>query len=146
MTRTWSHAASVLLLLCVWGGTARAGEAPSLDVKDAWIRWLPAGLPGAGYMTVTNPGSVERVLVGADSPDFGEVGIHQSRVANGMNSMLPVASLALAPHATLRFAEGGYHLMLMRPRRDLHPGDRVTVVLHLQDGGAVAVEFRVRGG
>jgi len=35
------------------GGTAARPGEPSLDiqVKEAWIRWLPANVPGGGYMT-----------------------------------------------------------------------------------------------
>jgi copper(I)-binding protein len=123
-----------------------AGSAVEIQVKDAWIRWLPSGLPGAGYMTLINTGSAEHVLIGASTPDYEDVSFHQTRSSNGMNAMAPVASIILKPHATVRFAEGGYHLMLMQPKRSLHPGDTVEVTLRLSNGETLLVPFDVRAG
>jgi copper(I)-binding protein len=129
------------------GGTAaRPGEPSDIQVKDAWIRWLPANVPGGGYMTVINTGSAVRVLISASSPDYGEVGIHQTRIRNGMNEMRPVGSVELKPRIPVRFAEGGYHLMLMQPKRSLEPGDRVLITLRFVQGPSVEARFEVRAG
>jgi copper(I)-binding protein len=140
----------VALALCVGllGTTAaRAGEpAPDIQVKEAWIRWLPANVPGGGYMTVINTGSATRALVGASSPDYGEVTMHQTRLRNGMNEMTQVESIELKPRIPVRFAEGGYHLMLMQPKRSLKPGDRVLITLRFAQGPSVEVPFDVRAG
>src|SRR5271169_4584354 len=37
-------------------------SAPSIRVKDAWIRWLPAGVPSGGYATLINTGGSTRPL------------------------------------------------------------------------------------
>jgi copper(I)-binding protein len=122
-----------------------------IEVKDAWIRWLPANLPGAGYMTLTNTGNATYALVGASSADYAEVSFHQTRNHDGMNEMLPVDTIVLKAHSSVRFAEGGYHLMLLQPRRALHPGDRVMVMLRFGktitgDGRTINVPFIVRAG
>jgi len=128
------------------GTAARPGEPPDIQVKEAWIRWLPADVPGGGYMTVINTGSAARVLVGASSPDYGEVGMHQTRLRDGVTEMTPVASIELRPRIPVRFAEGGYHLMLRQPRRPLKPGDRVLITLRFARGPPVEVPFEVRAG
>jgi periplasmic copper chaperone A len=136
------------LVLCVGllgGAAARPGE-PDIQVKEAWIRWLPANVPGGGYMTVINTGSAVRVLIGASSPDYGEVGMHQTRLRDGVNEMTPVASIELRPRIPVRFAEGGYHLMLLHPKRPLKPGDRVLITLRFAQGPSVEVPFEVRAG
>jgi len=138
------------LVLCVGsltGAAAPPGEAASqIQVRDAWIRWLPANVPGGGYMTVTNTGTAARLLTGASSPDYGEVSIHQARLRNGMIEMTPVESVELRPQSPVRFAEGGYHLMLLRPKRSLQAGDRVLITLYFAHGPSIEVPFEVRAG
>jgi copper(I)-binding protein len=141
----WALWSAVLLGWASCG--ARAAE-PRFDVQvtDAWIRWLPANLPGAGYMTLTNGGSTEQVLTGATSPDYAQVEFHQTHGSNGMNAMSPVAAISLKPHAVVRFAEGGYHLMLMQPTRPIHPGERILLTLRFAGGQPLVVPFTVRAG
>jgi copper(I)-binding protein len=115
-------------------------------VTDAWIRWLPAGLPGAGYMTLTNLGAVPRLLTGASSPAYDRIEFHRTQTANGLSAMTPVESVTLEPHASLAFAEGGYHLMLIQPTHPLRPGEQVPVLLNFAGGAKLAVAFVVRAG
>jgi copper(I)-binding protein len=106
----------------------------------------PADLPAAGYVTLTNKGATTLELVGASSPDYAEVDMHQTLESHGMSEMRPVASLVLKPLATVRFAEGGYHLMLMHAKRQLHQHDRVEIVFRFSDGRTMPVPFEVRSG
>jgi copper(I)-binding protein len=132
----------VLSILVSAGGAAGTGL--PIRVSDAWIRWLPAGLPGAGYLTLTNTDSRTWVLIGAQSADFADVSFHRTHSTGGMSSMTPVDSIALKPHDSVRFAVGGLHLMLMQPKRPLHPGDKVVVSLRFADGRVLDVPFEVR--
>jgi copper(I)-binding protein len=124
---------------------ASAAPAADVQVDDAWIRWLPADVPSAGYMTLVNKGSADRVLTAVTSPAYGEVSIHQSLEDHGVSSMRPVGAITLKPHAVVHFSEGGYHLMLMQPRRPLHPGDKVVMTLRFAEGPPLDVVFSVRG-
>jgi copper(I)-binding protein len=128
------------------GGAAAGESSLDIQVKEAWIRWLPANVPGGGYMTLINTGSAARVLIGASSPDYGEVSMHQTRLRDGVIEMISVASIELRPRIPVRFAESGYHLMLRQPRRPLKPGDRVLITLRFARGPPVEVPFEVRAG
>jgi periplasmic copper chaperone A len=120
-------------------------SAATLDIRveDAWIRWLPANLPAAGYVTLVNTGDRAEVFLGASSVDFRDVSLHQSRNNAGTMEMRPVDRIAIAPRSSMRLQEAGYHLMLMQPNRTLKPGDQVTMVLRFQ-GGTVTAQFEVR--
>jgi copper(I)-binding protein len=125
---------------------ARGGEAaPAAQVRDAWIRWLPGNLPAGGYLRLTNSGDVPLILLGASSPEFGQVSLHRSVNRGGVMDMEPVEQLRIAPHASLEFGSSGYHLMLMQPRSALKPGDQVPILLSFAGGQSVSVRFTVRG-
>jgi copper(I)-binding protein len=136
-------AACVALAWFVFASNSFA-TAPGIRIQDAWIRWLPAGIPAGGYLTVTNDGERPVTLVGADSAAYGEVSLHISRTQNGVAQMSPVGQIVIGPHASVNFAVAGYHMMLMQPTRPINPGDQVPITLHFADGAVLMVKFAVR--
>lgn len=126
------------LLLAV---SAHAGD---LAVAHAWVRWLPGDLPAAGYATIENRGAQPQRLTGVDSPDYAAVMLHRSVSTEGVDRMQAVGGLDLPAHTATALAPGGYHLMLMRPRRALAPGDRVMLRLHFADGSTLEATAVVR--
>ena len=118
--------------------------AAGIQVTEAWIRWLPANLPAGGYAKVTNDTDKEVKLVGASSPKYGMVMLHQTVNKNGMSNMVHVDSIAIAPHKSMAFTPGNYHIMLMQPKPGIEPGQKVPVTLKFADGQTVTTEFEVR--
>lgn len=123
---------------------AAAAATPAIQVQNAWIRWLPANLPAAGYVTLINVGERPENLVAASSPDYGEVSLHQSRRQGGSIEMVPVDRITIAPHSHVSFALAGYHMMLMQPTKPLKPGDHVPITLRFAGGLSLTVDFDVR--
>jgi protein SCO1/2 len=120
-----------------------AGNAVS--VRDAWIRETPPGMAMmVGYMELRNNTSRPQVLVAASSSGFESVMIHRAIVKDGMAGMVHAPRIELAPNASLIFAPGGYHLMLMNPKRTLRAGDPVVVNLEFRGGLVLPVAFEVR--
>lgn len=112
-----------------------------VTVENARLRLLPGNLPAAGYFDLINHGTQPVVLAGASSAAFAEVMMHRSELNNGMASMRHVSRVEVPAGATLSFAAGGYHLMLLQHQRSLALGDRVEVVLELADGRTLPVTF-----
>lgn len=127
-----------LLLFMVSAAAMAAG----LEVRDARMRLLPGDLPAAGYFSLVNVSSETMVLVGAESPAFKRVTMHQSMQENGMAGMKHVPQLTLAPGGRVDFAPGGYHLMLMKRQRPLAVGEEVTVTFLFEDGRRLPVAFQ----
>ena len=125
-------------------GADAPARAPSIRVENAWIRWLPTGLPAGGYLTLINTGDRALILIAASSPAFGEVMLHRTRNRAGTVEMLPVERITIEAHTTLDFASLGYHLMLMQESQPLRAGDRVPITLHFADGASLTVSFEVR--
>lgn len=138
----------VLLALGVFAGaTAASATAPAkaaLQIGHAWIRWLPANLPAAAYAVIVNHGDANARLIGADSPDYGMVMLHRSRLEQGSSLMQAVSGMEIPAHSEAALAPGGYHLMLSEPRRAIRPGDTVKLILHFADGAALQADFPVR--
>ena len=125
--------------------TAAASEEAGVSVRDAWVRESPPGVAiMAGYMALRNNTSRSQVLVAARSPDFETVMIHRTIVKGGMASMEHATQIEIAPNASLLFAPGGYHLMLLNPKRTLRAGNRVDINLEFRGGLVLPVAFEVR--
>ena len=125
-------------------GLLGSAFAAGIQVTDAWIRWLPANLPAGGYAKVTNDTDKEIKLVGASSPKYGMVMLHQTVNKNGMSNMVHVDAIAIAPHKSMAFTPGDYHIMLMQPKPGIEPGQKVPVTLKFSDGQTITAEFEVR--
>jgi len=138
-----AHAAAIAALATLLL-TASAQAAP-VGLSGAWFRALPAGLPAAGYFTLHNGGGRMIALTGADSPACGMLMLHKSENMGGMEHMVAVDRIDVAPGATVVFAPGGYHLMCMDPKPALRPGARVPATLQFSDGTRLQVWFAVRG-
>ena len=125
--------------------TAATSEEAGVSVRDAWVRESPPGVAMmAGYMALRNDTSRSQVLVAARSSDFETVMIHRTIVKDGMASMVHASQIEIAPNASLLFAPGGYHLMLLNPKRTLRAGNRVDVNLEFRGGLVLPVAFEIR--
>ncbi len=125
--------------------TLAADDDHRVTVRDAWIRESPPGVDmTAGYMSMRNNGTRQQVLIGASSAGFGEVMIHRTTEKDGMAAMMHTSQIELAPNASVAFAPGGLHLMLMNPTQALRVGDRVNINLQFQGGLVVPFAFEVR--
>ena len=125
--------------------TALAAAPASLpvQVEHAWIRWLPAKLPAAGYAVISNEGDDTLRLTGASSPDYGMVMLHHSRLAQGDSTMEMVDHLDIPAHGSAKLAPGGYHLMLSQPTHAIKPGDHVKMTLEFAGGAKLQADFPV---
>lgn len=124
---------------------AAASAEAGISVRDAWVREAhPGAAMMAGYMALRNGTSRSQVLVAASSSGFSAVMIHRTIVKDGVAGMAHASQIELTPNATLNFAPGGYHLMLMNPQRTLRAGDRVDITLEFRGGLVLPVAFEVR--
>jgi copper(I)-binding protein len=139
-----SRAVLACALLAFGAAAVAATPAPpAVRVEHAWIRWLPAKLPAAGYAVIRNEGDGTLRLVAASSPDYRMVMLHHSRLAQGDSTMQMVDHLDIPAHGSVKLAPGGYHLMLSQPTHPLKPGDTVHMTLHFAGGESIQADFPV---
>ncbi|MBS0590016.1 MAG: copper chaperone PCu(A)C [Proteobacteria bacterium] len=122
-----------------------AFAAGRLQVVDGWIRSAPPGaMMLAGYATLRNVGDAPLTINGARSDAFGEVSLHETMEVDGVAHMQALGRIDIAPGASVRFAPGGKHLMLMRPRGELKLGDGVKIRFSMSSGAIADADFVVR--
>jgi periplasmic copper chaperone A len=116
----------------------------NLVIAHPWARPTASGMPsGAAYLSITNHGSQQDVLIGARSPSAKRVEFHRTSIESGMAKMRPAGALVIEPGATLTAAPGGLHLMLVELETPLLLGASVPLVLTFKDAGEVTVQLKI---
>lgn len=132
-------------LLLGIGYVMSAHAAGKLVVERAWIRTPPPGaMMLAGYADLRNVGDAPLIVAGASSAEFGDVSLHESVNENGVERMRALGDVEIAPGASVRFAPGGRHFMLMQSKRELHAGDVVKIHISTKTGAGADADFAVR--
>ncbi|WP_256645573.1 copper chaperone PCu(A)C [Thermomonas paludicola] len=134
---------AVLLLAAVGSVMASSG---GLRVEQAWARATPVVAPVAGgFLIIANDGGKDDRLLRVESDIAQRVEIHQMRNDAGVMRMRQVTEgLPIAAHGRLVMAPGGYHLMLIQPKRALLEGGHFDATLVFQRAGRVKATFQVR--
>ncbi|WP_354283536.1 copper chaperone PCu(A)C [Sphingomonas sp. PvP056] len=120
----------------------------ALRLTGAWSRPIPRGAAaGIGYVTITNTGGTPDRLIGGISPSVARVEVHEMSFAGGIMRMRPLSDgIPIAPGKTVRLGPGGYHVMLIGPKKALAAGQTIPVTLRFQRAGEVRVLFDVKDG
>lgn len=126
------------------GSVAHDFTSGYLFIGHPWSRPVAAGIPtGVVYLSVTNNGPDEEVLLGARTAVAESVHLHQTVTSEGIARMRPVTQIAIPPGGTIRIAPGGIHFMLMGLKGPLALGQDVPFTLLFQKAGEVNVTIKV---
>src|SRR5258708_5944115 len=102
-----------LLLLSAMLAPAIASADSNLVVAGAWIRQPPPGTDVASvYLSLENVGTKAVRLTGVECPLAAMAMMHRSLESGGQSHMRALASVSLAPGASMAFSPGGKHIML----------------------------------
>lgn len=116
-----------------------------LDIDDAWVAEAPPVAPVmGGYMKIENETSNPISITRASCPDFETVEIHEMSMSGGMMKMREIEKLVVPANGKVELKPGGYHLMLIKPKKTFKRGDFLTVTLHTADGYSRAVKMEVK--
>lgn len=127
------------LALCVCAAPALAAPA-SVMVSDCWVRALPGNLPSGGYFSVMNMSDKPVDLTGVKTDAFGMAMLHQTQSNGSMSKMVMVDKATVPANGTLRFAPGGYHVMLENPKQPIKVGTSIQMTFSFSDGEKVTSE------
>ena len=97
-------------------------------------------------MQLTNKGASDRYLVAAESPDYGRVELHISRVSDGVAIMERLEQIEIGAGKTVELKPRSLHLMLIEPKAKHEKGAEVPIMLVFQNGERVALTAVVKDG
>ncbi len=129
---------TVLLLSACSGGN-------DVVITDPWVRAMPPGSQmTAAYFSFTNRTGQDQTIVAASSEAFGLVEIHRTINVDGISRMQQEDAIVVGPGETIHFEPHGRHLMLMRPRDTVEPGQVIAFDLQLDTGRTASFTAEVR--
>ncbi|MDE1897149.1 MAG: copper chaperone PCu(A)C [Rhodospirillales bacterium] len=123
--------------------TAPAPSPANVHAAHAWVRYLLPNLPASGYMVLTNTGDITTKLVSASSAACSALMLHESINDSGTAMMTTVKSLTIPAHGQVSLAQGGYHLMCMKPK--MTAGGKIGITLSFADGDNLLLLVPVYG-
>ncbi|MFZ2236379.1 MAG: copper chaperone PCu(A)C [Dokdonella sp.] len=133
----------IALTMCV--AIAPAFAADKLEIRDAWIRSAPpSAMMLAGYATLHNAGDAPITVSAVKAEGFDETSLHETVMVGDVSQMRAIGDLVIAPGASVAFAPGGKHIMLMQPTKSPKPGDHVAITFSFADGGKQSADFVIR--
>jgi len=121
--------------------TIRAGD---LEIDSPWTRAAGANANGAGFLRITNRGSVPDRLLAAATDAARVVELHTHIREGEVMRMRPVPDIPIPPGQTVVLQPGGLHVMLIGLTRPLVQGERVPLTLRFERAGEVRVELAVQ--
>ena len=158
MSRTFKIGVTFAFIALLLAGLAAcaAEPAPRLSIQDPWAR--PAAMTGMGgmeggsmgggnaavYFTIINEGNATDTLVGASSDAAETAETHETRMEGDVMRMVPVPRIEVHAGGPTELKPGGLHLMLVGLKRDLNPGDTITVRLRFETSSEITVTTEVR--
>jgi copper(I)-binding protein len=127
----FSRRVKQLVLGCALIGMAWQVSAQT-RVDDAWVRATVAGQPSTGAFMTLQADSDSKLL-SVQSPVAKTVQIHQSSMKNDVMSMRQVESVELPAGKPVNFDPHGYHVMLMDLTAQVKEGDKVPLILTVEN-------------
>lgn len=88
----------------------------------------------AAYGIFTNKGKQAIEISAFRSDSYADASLHITVVEAGISRMKRVPVKPLEPATSLVLEPGGYHLMLIKPNREIPPGDRIGLTLIATSG------------
>ena len=61
---------------------------------------------------------------------FDQIEIHSSFIEDGISSMRKIDSLKIPENSEVKLDPGGYHLMMMRPKKEIKEGNLVELIIY----------------
>lgn len=116
-----------------------------LELTGGFTKAMLPGQPvGGGFVTITNKGSQDDVLISATSPTAGEVQLHEMAMVNDVMKMRQLPEgITIPAGQSVELKPGGLHLMFFKISEPFKEGAMVNVTLNFQKAGSVEIALPI---
>ena len=116
-----------------------------IEISGAFSRATLPGAPVAGgFLTLTNKGSVDDVLVSASAPIAAETQLHEMAMEGDVMKMRRIeGGIPVPAGASVALQPGGLHVMFLGLNTALAEGDSVPVTLTFEQAGTITIDMSV---
>lgn len=116
-----------------------------IEITDGWVRPGRAGMMSAAYFNIKNATSNPDSLLRISSDVTPTTQIHESYLTeDGLMGMREQEFVVLPKNETVPFKQGGLHVMIIQPERDLAEGDSVTFTLQFSSAKDLEISLPVK--
>jgi copper(I)-binding protein len=138
-------AATVAFACSTVAAPAADYDVGSIHIAQPWSRATPKGAKaGAGYMTITNKGTIPDKVSCVSDDASAQCEIHSMTMEGGVMKMRPVeGGLEIKPGETVTLAPAGFHVMFRDLKHALEEGKTVKATLKFDKAGSVDVEYPI---
>ena len=116
----------------------------SIEISNAWVRPAGKGMNSALYFDLKNNSSSEDVLYKVSFNTAELVQLHETLSKKGLMEMKEIKSLKINANQSIKFAPGGYHVMLIKLKKDLRTGNKIGFVFYFKKAGKINVSAYVK--
>jgi copper(I)-binding protein len=111
----------------------------TIKIKDVWMRPSSEKMATALYFVIENKSTTADTLFQVDSDLAERVEIHETYSEGEMMGMRKVKMIVVEGKSSFEFKPGGYHVMLMKLKKDINDGDEENFVLHFKQAGEINI-------
>jgi hypothetical protein len=116
----------------------------NITVKNTWVRPAPESFNTAVYCTILNSGDKPDTLYKVISDISDDIQIHETYKIDDMMGMREVKNLVVAPHDSLVFKPGGYHIMVMNLKENVVINNPKKFTFNFSTAGEIEVEAKAK--
>ncbi len=98
----------------------------------------------AAYMLIRNHGNQTDKLLSVDCDAADSAEMHLSQTENDIMTMKMVTFIEIPAQGETELKPGGLHIMLVKLKRNLNPGDTVVLRLQFEKSGEFVIQAEVR--